>query len=269
MKKLIFAAAVLSFGIVSQASAQDKIDTLNFARPGGLMNRIVDIVSETLGDRHGERIDLKGCAAAIEYLKTTDRPTIATGYPDMQAGDNNPCAVELETFHGYLGASPFYMCVREEDKEGAIDRLMNDKVLVGYADWSWIRKQSNRLVAELNSNAKAVPYKSAKQYRAALVAGEIDFMLSTQGKDGEFCPVIFAPTLQNDAVITGAELAPNGVVAKDFAYTTYLIGANLPNDGEIQALTLGSEGWANRTDTRYEDFMPGASLEEQYNHLNN
>lgn len=268
MKNIIIAAVVASFGVVSQAVAED-IDTLLFSRPGGLVGRTMDVVEGALGDRHGERVVLKGCAAAIEYLKNTDRPTITAAYPDMQAGENNPCAVELETFHGYLGASPFYLCVREENKEGAVDRLMNDDVLIGYADWSWIRQQTNRLVAEINPNAKAVPYKNSKAYRAALAAGEIDFMVSSLGKDGEYCPVILAPELQNDATVTGGELVPNGVVAKNFSYSTYLIGANIPNDGEIQSIVLDSDAWANRVDSRYEAFMTDSNLVEQFNHLNN
>jgi hypothetical protein len=268
MKNIIIAAVVASFGVVSQAVAQD-IDTLLFSRPGGLMGRTMDVVEGALGNRHGERVVVKGCAAAIEYLKNTDRPTIAAAYPDMQAGENNPCAVELDTFHGYLGASPFYLCVREENKEGAVDRLMNDDVLIGYADWAWIRQQSNRLAAEISPKVKAVPYKNSKAYRAALAAGEIDFMVSSLGKDGEFCPVILAPELQNDAIVTGGELVPNGVVIKDFSYSTYLIGANIPNDGEIQSLVLGSDAWSNRVDNRYEAFMTDSNLVEQFKHLNN
>jgi hypothetical protein len=267
MKTITYTLAVTAMTLVSQAVAQEPIDTLLFARPGGLVGRTTEVVEQSLGDQHGERVVVKGCAAAVEYLKTTDRPTIAIAYPDMQAGNNNPCAVEAEMFHGYLGASPMFLCVREENKAQSVDRLLTDEVLLGYADWAWIRQQSVRLAAEL-PNAKALPYKNSKAYRAALAAGEIDYMISSLAKDGEYCPVVLSPTLTNEATHRGQDLVADAVVLHDFSYSTYLIGANIPVDGDIQATVLDSEAWANRVDNRYTSFMRDTALITQYHHLN-
>ena len=38
---------------------------------------------------------------------------------------------------------------------------------------------------------KMIPYKKGSEYRAALAAGELDFTITTMGKDGEICPIVF------------------------------------------------------------------------------
>lgn len=268
MKNFIIATVLSGLAFVSSAQAEEKIDIILNGKPGGLVSRMVDIAESSLGDQFGERLTMKGCAPAVEYIKNTNKPTIAIGWPDMQVGEDNPCSIPKEMFYGYLGASSFSLCVKDENKEGAIDRLKNDDVIIGYSNWSWIRHQSEIMVPEINSKAKAVPYKNSASLRTALAAGEVDFSITTTSGDGEWCPVILAPDLADGAIATGKDLFPNSKIAGNFAYSVYLLGANIPQNKDLANLILASDAWKNRKDIKYKDYLVESDLDDQFAVLN-
>lgn len=249
------------------AFAADKIDLVRFSRPGGLGSRFTDTLEGALGDNLGETITVKGCKAAVDYINKTDKPTLAIGYVDMQLGK---CAVEQENFYGYLGASSVYLCLREDAKDGWQDRLQTKGIKIGYAKWPFFTTYVSEIAPAINPDAKLVPYKNSGAYRTALVAGEIDFTISSTAKDGEICPVVFAPSTEGtEATVLGSDIAPGSEAAKNFSYSMYVIGSNLPVNKDIVNAVFASDAWANRKDFRYTEFLTDRSLAEQFKHLNN
>jgi hypothetical protein len=268
MKNTLFIASIISV-FAFNAFAEDKIDTILHARPGGLIGRSTDLVESALGSRHGERIVVKNCAAAVAYLNTTDVPTIAVGYSDMMVdSDTNPCAVDSDNFYGYLAAAPMSLCTRTENADKAIDLINSGiQINIAYANYPWISLMINNLIEESGINALAVPYKSSKTYRAALAIGEVDFMISSFQGDGESCPIVLDNVLSGDATVLGKDLFPNSPTASDFLYSTYLFGANIDHNKELVDMIHSSDAFKNRTDQKYTPYMTDSSLTDQFNHI--
>ena len=268
MKKLLLLTTFIS-AITFNAVAEDKINTILHARPGGLLGRSTELVELALGDRHGERIIVQNCAAAVAYLDSTDIPTIAVGYSDMMVDvDKNPCAVNEDRFYGYLAAAPMSLCTRTENLNDALNLIKSeDQFKIAYANYPWINLMINKLINESGVNALAVPYKNSKAYRAALAIGEVDFMLSSFQGDGESCPIVFDNVLSGDAIVLGKELFSNSPLASDFSYSTYLFGTNIDLNKDLVDMIHKSKAFENRTDQKYVPYMNESSLTDQFNHI--
>lgn len=268
MKKIFLLTTFIS-AITFNAVAEDKINTILHARPGGLLGRSTELVELALGDRHGERIIVQNCAAAVAYLASTDVPTIAIGYSDMMVDvDKNPCAVTEDRFYGYLAAAPMSLCTRTENVDKALALINSgDQFKIAYANYPWINLMINNLINESGVNALAVPYKNSKAYRAALAIGEVDFMLSSFQGDGESCPVVFDNVLSGDAIVLGKDLFLNSPTSSDFSYSTYLFGTNIDLNKDLVNMIHSSEAFDNRTDQKYTPHMTDSSLTEQFKHI--
>jgi hypothetical protein len=261
-----FIPLFLSIFISTSALATEKIDTILDSRPGGLASRMIEIVENSLGEKHGKRIIVDNCAAMTKYIKNSKTPILAIGYPDMQIG-KNPCYQEEENFYGFLGSSPMYLCVRTENEKYAINNLFMKDIFIGYADFPWLKQKSQKLIKSIGSNAKGIPYSNSAAAKAALVNGEINYMISSLLQDGEICPIILDENLQNEAIIRGIDLFPesNGVI---FSYSVFLLGSNLPRNKDILENILNSVFWENRVDFRYKEMLIDLNLSEQYMYLN-
>jgi hypothetical protein len=252
----------------TSAFSQEKIDTILDSKPGGLAGRMIEIVENSLGEKHGKRIVVDNCAAMKDYIVNSETPILGIGYPDMQVGGNeNPCYQEESNFYGFLGASPMYLCVKNENADYAINSLFREKVFIGYADFPWFKHQSQKLIEGIGSNVKGIPYSGSSAANIALVNGEIDFMIGSSLKDGGVCPIILHDKLDNGAIIRGKDIFPD-VKQAIFSYNVYLVGSNLPRNKDILELVLNSSFWKERTDNKYENFMENNNLSEQFNYLN-
>ena len=261
VKRLIAALAISFWAMPAYA---EKIDTVAYARAGGTVDRFLQITESALGDMHGKRIVFDNCAAATEYIKTTERPTLSIGYPDTQIKkENNPCLLDRENFYGHIAASPAFICVREEKAEGAIEKLLNDTSYVGYSNFLYAKIKVEAL-EDAVPNLKMIPYKNSGAGRAALVAGEIDFLITGTSKDGEKCPVILDTEINFDAEITAIELFPAAESAATFKYILFMFGSNLPNNKDIVNMIQESDAWENRVDVKYTEYLNDMSLDQQF-----
>jgi tripartite-type tricarboxylate transporter receptor subunit TctC len=268
MKKTLLTLVTTLFLAVSPSIsfAADKIDVLQHSRAGGLGDRMVTYIADALGDQFGERIVVDNCAAAVQYLKKAKNPVI-TAMPfesmaDQNDGSKNPCAIDKKHFIEMYAASPWSVCHRSDNTAATIDALRNQKVRVGVWQNGFYGPRFIKFMEAINPNAKVIPYKAAKMYRAALVAGEIDFSISTVAKDGESCPVILSDKVIDDAEITAMELEPKAPYSV-LGYSYFFAGANLRNI-DIAEIVFSSDTWKNRRDQRYDVFMTDLSRNKQW-----
>jgi len=271
MKKTLLSilATVLLTTSASISFAADKIDVLQYTRAGGLGDRMVTYIADALGDQFGEKIVVDNCAAAVQYLKKAKNPVItAMPFESMAKqndGSKNACAINKKYFVEMYAASPWSVCHRSDNAAATIQALRNGDVRVGVWQNGFYGPRFVKFMEAINPNAKVIPYKKAKMYRAALVAGEIDFSISTVAKDGESCPVILNDTIVGDAQMTAAELEPNAPY-NVLGYSYFFAGANLKGT-DVPAIVFASDAWKNRRDNRYNVFMTDLSRNKQWKSL--
>jgi len=265
-----FYIALVFLGLMSQpVYASEKIDTILHNRVGGLASRALDIVEQQLGDRHGKRIIVDNCAASMEYIRNSGKPILGIGYADMQFDkENNPCAQKFEEFYGFLGATPIFLCVKEDNAENAIERFTNGSVRIGHSDYPLETLKINKFVEQVNPQATVVPYENSKSFRVALAANEIDFIITPTPLGNEYCPIVLSEKLEGNATIRGIDILPN-LQYSIFLHTLYLFGSNLPHNNDIVNEIMNSEAWKNSTVKNYTKFMENETLEKQYDYLNN
>tara|TARA_B100000780_G_C21124727_1_gene456011 strand:+ start:3016 stop:3837 length:822 start_codon:yes stop_codon:yes gene_type:complete len=273
MKKILLTIIGTLF-LVTSASvsfAADKIDVLQHSRAGGLGDRMVTYIANALGDQFGEKIIVDNCAAAVQYLKKAKNPVITAMPFETMAkqndGSKNACAIDKRMFIQMYAASPWSVCHRTDNAEATINALRNNKVRVGVWQNGFYGPRFIAFMKAINPNAKVIPYKKAKMYRAALVAGEIDFSISTVAKDGESCPVVLNDTLVGDAQITATELEPNAPYSV-LGYSYFFAGKNIKRI-DVPAIVFSSNAWNNRRDHRYDVFMTGDSKRKQWKAISN
>lgn len=271
MKKtlLTIMATIFFMNWHSIAFASSKVDVLQYSRAGGLDDRMVTYIADAMGDQFGEKIIVDNCAAAVQYLKKTKKPTItAMPFESMakQAdGSKNACAIDKKYFIQMYAASPWSVCHRTDNEAATIQALRNSDVRVGVWQNGFYGPRFVKFMEAINPNAKVIPYKKAKMYRAALVAGEIDFSISTVAKDGESCPIILNDRIVGDAEITASDLEPKAPYSV-LGYSYFFAGANLKGF-DVPAKVFSSDAWKNRRDQRYNVFMTDLSRNKQWKTL--
>jgi tripartite-type tricarboxylate transporter receptor subunit TctC len=268
MKKILLTILTTLFLVMSASVsfAADKIDVLQHSRAGGLGDRMVTYIADALGDKFGEKIVVDNCAAAIAYLKKAKNPVVtALPFESMAKqndGSKNACAIPKKYFINMYAASPWSVCHRTDNASATIDALRNGEVRVGVWQNGFYGPRFIAFMKAINPNAKVIPYKKAKMYRAALVAGEIDFSISTVAKDGESCPVVLNDKIVGDAEMIAQDLepkAPHSVLG----YSYFFAGKNVKGI-DIPAIVFASESWKNRRDHRYGQFMIDESRNKQW-----
>src|SRR6056300_1218925 len=89
MKKLVTLTVALVAMFSSVAMAADKINVVKYSRAGGLTDRMNENIAASLGDRFGEFVQVKGCAAAKKVIESSDTPTVAAWQTEYLAGDGS------------------------------------------------------------------------------------------------------------------------------------------------------------------------------------
>jgi len=260
IKKLFATSAFSLFSFTALAET----DTILFSKPGGLDDRLLTIIEESLGTNFGNRITVENCAAAAQYLSNTDKPTVSLWGPAFQFSENgssNPCALPDEQFIGFFAAAPFHICYKEGNKQAAnINYLRTGDVTIGAWSNKYALTPLTSLIATLNPNAKVIPYKSSKNYRPALQAGEIDYTVPTSVKDGEKCLATLGET-SVDNLPTVSSMVDHPFSILTYSYT--IVGANVDNPDTFVSSVHASEGWINRKDQTYTSFLSDLSRAEQ------
>ena len=273
MFKTILTSAIAGFIMITTGYADVKVDVVQYSKPGGQADRMVTYVQDSLGDNIGERIIVDSCAAAKRVLTNTTNPTVVAWMTEMNApladGSPNPCKLDDEMFIGYLAASPWSICHRTDNADATIDALTSGKIRVGVWRSTHYNKKFNDFLVAMNPDAKMIPYKKGSQYRAALAAGELDFTISTMGKDGEICPIVFSSTTEGStqATIIAGDIAPDAPNT-EMTYNYTLWGTNMDDvDMDIISEVHSSESWKNRRDNRFFPYQSTSSRQAQFNHM--
>lgn len=240
MKKLliIFLFSLFSFN----AMAIEKINVIKHSRPGGLIDRLNEIIALSLGERFGEFIQVPNCVAAKKIIENSTTP-ILTAWPTERQAVGQPCKVDDKFFISTYSNSPYHITYfAGNDKASDINYLLTGEIKIGVWDSAFWYKPQSQFILDMNPKAKVIRYKS-KPFRTALASGEIDYkMVSFPGDD----PVI--------AILDGQGLMKEHKFS-NMGYSLLLFG-NI--DFDIREI-YESDAWEQRRDVTHKAWLKGKS----------
>lgn len=189
---IIAAAAVIMTMVGSVAHAGD-INVLLYYKPGGTYDRInQQVIAPALGDKFGEHVAIKGCAPMKKYFNETSDKVFAiwdleNNVPQAD-GSENPCFMPDEHVSGVAFSLPFYVCHNKDEAGKSLAHFRSAKdIRVGIYGYSVYKGMLEDIMADVNPNAKLIPYTSSKKYLPALAGGEVDYLFSVQKRDTMTC----------------------------------------------------------------------------------
>jgi hypothetical protein len=201
-----------------------------------------DLIAESLGDKFGQFINVKGCAAAKRVIENNENSTVAAWSVEYLA-EGNSCLVDREYFKGTLASAPYYVChLSDNEKAASMDYFRKGKIKVAVWDSAFWSVPQTDFIMSANPEAKVIRYKS-KQFKTALPSGEVDYKMSTIPKDGESCLIVLGET--NEGIVTGKSLGTTSKFS-ELGYAYVIVGTE-----NVQDTVHESNAWTNRKDTKY------------------
>ncbi len=253
MKKLLIVLSAILF--VATNTFAGTIDVIKHSRPGGLNDRMNEVIANALGKQFGEFITVENCAQAKKALANTAEQTLTIWPTEREYGDQ-PCNLDDSFFISTFSNSPYHITYFAGNDEAAdLNFLKTGKaIIIGVWDSAFWSAPQTAFLQALNPNIKVVRYKS-KPFRTALPSGEIDYkVVSFPGED----PVIAVLGANDYNAITGNELLPGHPFA-DMGYSFLLVG-NL--DYNV-SLIFKSDAWNKRKDVTHKPWMQDLSRTQQ------
>lgn len=242
MKKIVTIIMLIMVSLLPSVMASDKIDVVKYSRAGGLTDRMNDLIAESLGDRFGTFINVKGCAAAKRVIENNENSTVAAWSVEYLA-EGNSCLVDKEYFKGTMASAPYYVCHLSDNKKAAsMDHFMKGEIKVALWDSAFWSVPQTDFIMSANPKAKVIRYKS-KQFKTALPSGEVDYKMSTIPKDGETCLIVLGET--GEGIPTGKSLGTKSKFS-ELGYAYAIVGTE-----NVQDTVHNSDAWTNRKDTKY------------------
>ena len=252
MKKIIIAIIATLFTTISLA---DTIDVIKHSRPGGLIDRMQEVIAKSLGDNFGEFIKVENCVQAVKVIEKS-KGKVLTAWPTEREAEGNPCNLDNKFLLSTFSNSPYHITYFEGNTEAMeIDFLKTGaEVIVGVWDSAFWAPPQSAFLQSINPNIKVVRYKS-KPFRTALASGEIDYkVVSFPGND----PVIAVLGENSYNKITGKELLPDHPFA-EMGYS-FLFAGNTNVDVNI---IYNSDAWSSKKDLTHKPWMSGLSRTQQ------
>ncbi len=237
MKKIFL---LLAFLFCTNAIAE-KIDVIKHSRPGGLIDRMNELIAESLGDNFGEFIKVENCLQAKKIIENT-KGEVLTAWPTEREAEGSPCNLKNNFILSTFSNSPYHITYFESNTQAADINFLKsgEEVIVGVWDSNFWAPAQTKFLQDLNPNIKVVRYKS-KPFRTALASGEIDYKLvSFPGND----PVL--------AIMNGETLLPEHEFS-DMGYSMMFVGNFFYN---VRAV-YRSTAWEQRKDKTHMPWLDG------------
>jgi len=243
MKRIFF----ILFLIMGTNAHAGKIDVIKHSRPGGLIDRMNEVIARSLGDDFGEFIKVENCAQAKKVIETS-KGKVLTAWPTEREANGSPCNLDNSHLLSTFSNSPYHITYfKDNDSAGELDNFTKGTdIIVGVWDSDFWAPPQTEYLQSINPNIKVVRYKS-KPFRTALASGEIDYkVVSFPGND----PVL--------AIMDGNGLNPEHRFS-DMGYSMMFVGNFSYDVQEVYKTTA----WQERKDQTHAQWMPHLSRDEQ------
>jgi len=242
--KKIIVVALLMFNTSALA---EKVNVIKHSRPGGLIDRMNEIIAQSLGDKFGEFIKVENCVKATKVIEKS-KDKVLTAWPTERESNGNPCNLDNRYLLSTFSNSPYHITYFRGNSEASdLNFLLTGKeVVIGVWDSDFWAPPQTAFLQSLNPNVKVVRYKS-KPFRTALASGEIDYkVVSFPGQD----PVL--------AIMDGETLNPTHQFS-DMGYSMMFVGNFEYNIVDV----YNSKAWKDRTDKTHRPWMSTLPRQKQ------
>ena len=269
-KAFLAMIAIFLILLSNAAIADEKIKLISYGGPGGIFYGALEALSQVESDKINKQVTRMGsCAEIANYAKNTDNPMVTTWEVQGAFQDNNhPCnLVSDESFITLIGQAYWNFCRIPDSGEDGIKDLKGD-VRVGVFEGPQFKFIANTLLSGIGSSGRSVPYSSVSDYKAALVVGEIDYILTTMDEPDMECVLTTNPdSTQIENSVSDFYTGP----FHDASYTIAILGFNV-NREEIKGLfseAIKTDEWKNGVGRRYTPDIVQQSTEDQYKFISN
>lgn len=229
MNRIIITLSALLFAAIGMVSqAQEPIRITSPWGEGGMAFPLLEGLYKHNGDLFKNKIDILGsCVEATNIMKNTDEPTITISEA-LFLNEDNPCnLLRKEYFITTAGISSLNFCTLIPDEEAALNAFQGD-IRVGYFAGDMFKIPVTDILENMSGrNSKAVPYKNTNAARAALHAGEVDFIFTSQNDADKNCFLTTSNT--DDSFAYKVSDFYDGTFANAF-YAFAILGTNVDKD---------------------------------------
>jgi len=212
------------------------------------------------------RVD--SCAAAARIIQNTDEPIIAPwDILSLYEEENHPCDIlDENTFKTIVGQAHFNFC-RMPDGSDGIAHIIDEGARIGTFRGNETYVPLETILAGLGGKSHPVAYSSVGDYKAALVAGEVDFIFATVPDEGMECVMTTHPSPENTDIALLSDFYTG--IFHDYAFSFALIGNNVEAEVIREALLAVTEtdDWKQGLGSRYDTSVVLNPSEEQYTTL--
>lgn len=269
MKKIIINLATSLFLLTGTASYAESIDIVNHYSPTGLAASLTQELS-SLKSFNTRIINLGrgNCSGVLDYLKSTNKPTVALWFWFMHEFGNNKACKDLDPELFVTAYTIAYINICSNNLSDNIDTFLSGNYRVGYpAHYSNEIIMFKELFNSLKiDNVSFVPYgggQGAKEVRAAIEIGEIAYGLFTTPSSDLNCELTTDPKATNNRVSVYS-LSDKYITPYPLFTTFVIIGKNIDIDyvrQQVLKLT-NTEGWLSKFVNFYSD-RPSYAREKQ------
>jgi tripartite-type tricarboxylate transporter receptor subunit TctC len=179
-KLVIAVATLLPITAQSQVFDQSKIVVLSPFRQGGSTMPFLKEFSDELS-KHGVTADLRflgNCRLADHTLNNSTDKHLYLWSSVIKEECPRKNSLLPSNFIGMINWSPTYFCGRHQN----LDHYRSNSAVIGTSSGVVNRTLSEQLRDKINPNIRVVQYANSGAVRTALIAGEIDLVVTNLGK---------------------------------------------------------------------------------------
>lgn len=230
---------LLAMSISAVSQAQEPIRLTSPWGEGSMAFPLLEGLYDYDSDSFRNNIDILGsCVEATNIMKNSNEPTLTISEALFLDGDN-PCNIlEEEYFITTVGLSTLNFCTLNPDEEVALEEFQGD-VRVGHFNGDMFRLPVTAILENMSgSGSKAVPYESTPAARAALQAGEVDFIVTSQNDADKNCFLTTSET--DDSFAYKVSDFYDGEFSNAF-YTFAILGTNVDKEAVKEAFVESTD----------------------------
>lgn len=246
--KLLSTIAAVFVATANLAYASEPVDILFFNSVGGTTHNAALNLIENSSVFARDTVNLPNCAAAANYLKNTDKPTVAIwDIQNYALSEDKSCDIVDENTFVTVYSQAFYnICTLTVNSEqNTMARLLEGDAKIGGFNGLVEQAQLKGIMKELASTSRIVPYSSTGDMLAALEIGEVDYLYTARYTDKMSCVATADPYSDSDVPRLNTMIDSP---LSESSFSLVVVGVNVDKSSVHEAVrqAVQSENWRTK-----------------------
>jgi hypothetical protein len=263
--KLLSTIVAIFMATSQVAQSSESIDVLFFNSVGGTTHNAALNLIETSDMFTKDTVNLPNCAAASNYLKNTDKPTVAIwDIQNYALSEDKSCDIVDENMFITVYSQAFYnICTLTTNAEqNTMERLLSGDAKIGGFNGLIEQAQLKGIMKELGSSSRTVPYSSTGDMLAALEIGEVDYLYTARYTDKMTCVATADPYSDGDVPKLNTMIDSP---LSESSFSLVVIGVNVDKSEVHEAVrqAVQNENWKTKFPA-HKSVLAEKTTEEQF-----